>query len=215
MITIHTFIGSPFGRAVQATCIEKGAPYRLAPVGPGQHKSPEHLARHPFGKAPTIDDDGFAIYETQAILRYLDQVFPEPALTPADPKARARMNQAIAINDAYFFRPEAGVGLVFNRVVGPRFGMPADEAAVAASIPAATHCANVLAGFLEGGGPYLAGEALTLADMHLFPQIDMLSECPEGAAMLEGTPLTGWLERLRARPSFATTSWDALLKAAA
>ena len=213
MITIYTFIGSPFGRAVQATCIEKGAPYRLAPVAPGQHKSPEHLARHPFGKAPTIDDDGFGVYETQAILRYLDQVFPNPPLTPADPKARARMNQALAINDCYFFRPEAGVGLVFNRVVAPRFGMAADEAAVAAAIPGARHCVEVLATFLEGR-PYFAGEALSLADLQLGAQLDMLAGCAEGAEMIKGTPIVGWLERLRARPSFTTTTWDALLEAA-
>lgn len=213
MITIHTFIGSPFGRAAQATCIEKNAPYRLVPIGPGGQKSPEHLARHPFGKAPTIDDDGFVVFETQAILRYLDQVFPEPPLTPADPKARARMNQAIGVNDCYFFRPEAGVGLVFNRVVAPRFGMPTDDAAVAAALPGARHCVEVLAGLL-GSGPYFAGESLSLADIHLGTQLSLLADCAEGAAMIKGTPLAPWLERLRVRPSFKTTTWDALLEAA-
>ena len=213
MISIYTFIGSPFGRAVQATCIEKGAPYRLVPLGPGEHKQPAHLARHPFGKAPTINHDGFGLYETSAILRYLDQVYPDPALTPADPKARARMNQAIAINDCYFFQPNSGVGVVFNRVVAPKFGMPADEAAVAAALPAARHCVEVLAGFL-GGRPYFAGDALSLADIQLGPQLDMLADCPEGAEMLKGTPIVGWLERLRERPSFRDTTWERLLQAA-
>ena len=213
MITIYTFIGSPFGRAVQATCIEKGAPHRLVPIGPGEQKSPAHLVRHPFGKAPAIDHDGFGIYETQAILRYLDQVFPNPPLTPEDPKARARMNQAIGVNDCYFFRPEAGVGLVFNRVVAPRFGMAPDEAAVAAAIPGARHCIEVIATFLQSQS-YLAGESLTLADLQLGPQLDMLADCAEGAAMIKGTPIASWLERLRTRPSFKTTSWDALLEAA-
>ena len=213
MITIYTFIGSPFGRAAQAVCIEKGAPYRLVPIGPGEQRSPAHTARHPFGKAPAIDDDGFGVYETQAILRYLDQVFPNPPLTPDDPKARARMNQAIGVNDCYFFRPEAGVGLVFNRVVAPRFGMAADEAAVAAAIPGARRCVEVLATFLDGR-PYLAGDTVSLADFQVGTQLDMLADCAEGAQMIEGTPIVGWLERLNGRPSFATTSWDALLKAA-
>jgi glutathione S-transferase len=213
MITIHTFIGSPFGRAVQALCIEKNAPHRLAPVGPGQQKSPEHLARHPFGKAPAIDHDGFGVYETQAILRYIDQVYPDPTFTPADPKARARMNTAIGVNDCYFFRPEAGVGIVFNRVVAPKFGMPADEAAVEAAIPGTRHCVEVLSDFIRTR-PYLAGDTISLADLHVGCQLDMLADCAEGAAMLKGTPLEAWLGRLRARPSFAETSWARLLEAA-
>ena len=214
MISIYTFIGSPFGRAVQAACMEKGAPHRLVPIGPGEHKQPAHMARHPFGKAPTIDHDGFGLYETQAILRYIDQVYPEPALTPADPKARARMNQAIGVNDCYFFQPDSGVGLVFNRVVAPKFGMPTDEAAVAAALPATRHCVEVMAGFLEDGRPYLAGDTLSLADLQLGPQLDMLADCAEGAEMLKGTPIVPWLERLRKRPSFAETSWARLLEAA-
>jgi hypothetical protein len=48
---VHTIPGSPFARAVFATLEEKGARYRIAPLAPGAHKSPEHLARHPFGRA--------------------------------------------------------------------------------------------------------------------------------------------------------------------
>jgi Glutathione S-transferase len=86
---VHSIPGSPFGRSVLATLEEKGAPYRLAPVAPGTFKSPEHLARHPFGRVPVLEHDGFHLYESQAILRYLDRVLPNPALTPADPR-RAR-----------------------------------------------------------------------------------------------------------------------------
>jgi glutathione S-transferase len=213
MITIYTFIGSPFGRAVQAACIEKGAPHRLVPVGPGEHLQPAHRARHPFAKAPAIDHDGFALYETQAILRYLDQVFPSPALTPEDPKARARMNQAIGVVDCYFFRREAGVGVVFNRLIGPKFGMAPDEAAIEAALPETRHCVEVFSGFLDGHA-YMAGDTLSLADLHVGPQLDLLADCPEGAEMLKGTPIVGWLQRLRERPSFKTTSWAALLEAA-
>jgi glutathione S-transferase len=43
---------------VFATLEEKSAPYRIAPVAPGSHKSPEHLARHPFGRVPVLEHDG-------------------------------------------------------------------------------------------------------------------------------------------------------------
>jgi glutathione S-transferase len=82
---VHSIAGSPFGRAMLATLEEKGASWRFAPVGPNGLRSPEHLARHPH--------NGFLLYETQAILPYLDRVLPSPRFTPADPKAAARMDQ--------------------------------------------------------------------------------------------------------------------------
>src|SRR6478672_8608708 len=129
---VHSIPGSPFGRTVMATLEEKGASYRLAPVAPGTFKSPEHLARHPFGRVPVLEHDGFALYETQAILRYLDRVLPTPSLTPADPKRTARMDQAMNVNDWYLFQGVANV-IVFHRVVGPRvLGLAPDEAAIEA-----------------------------------------------------------------------------------
>jgi glutathione S-transferase len=212
MITVYSVPGSPFGRAVLACLIEKGAPYRLVALAPAQSKSPEHLARHPFGRVPAIDHDGFGLYETQAILRYLDQVFPNPPLTPADPKATARMNQLMGINDWYFF-PKAAVGIVFNRLIAPKFGMPSNEAAVEAALPDARRCIEVLAGLL-GDQPYLAGGALSLADLHLAPQLDLLAQTPEGGGLLRGTPLPAWLERLAERESFRATTWERLAAAA-
>jgi len=213
MLTIHGFIGSPYGRAVLATCIEKQAPYRLSPLTPGQHRGPEHLARHPFGRAPAIDDDGFQVYETQAILRYIDASRPGASLTPADPKVAARMNQVIGVIDWYVFAPESAATIGFNRVVAPRLGFPVDEAAVAAALPATRRAIEVLAGFLASG-PYMAGDSLSLADLHAGPHLDMLAESPEGAEMIAGTPIERWLARLAARPSFAATTWDALARAA-
>ena len=66
---VHSVPGSPFGRSVLATLEEKGAPYRLAPVVPGTHRSEPHISRHPFGRVPVLEHDGFMLYETQAILR--------------------------------------------------------------------------------------------------------------------------------------------------
>src|SRR5712664_1206738 len=101
---VHTIPGSPFARAVFATLEEKSAPYRIAPVAPGSHKSPEHLARHPFGRVPVLEHDGLVLYETAAILRYLDRVLPDPRLTPADARRAARMDQLMNINDWYLFQ---------------------------------------------------------------------------------------------------------------
>jgi glutathione S-transferase len=208
MITVYSIPGSPYGRAVLATCVEKNAAYRLQPVTPGAHKQAEHLARHPFGRIPAIEDGDFKLYETQAIIRYIDAVYGAPhALTPTDPKAEARMNQVIGVIDWYFFTDNSAATLGFNRIVAPRIGMPVNEAAVAASLPATKHCIEVLAGFLENS-LYIAGEAFTLADIHAGVQLDLLAPAPEAAEMLKGTPIPAWLARLSARPSFATTTWE-------
>src|ERR1700751_1847074 len=116
---VHSVPGRPFGRAVLATLEEKGASSRLAAVGPGGSRSAEHLARHPFGRVPVLEHGGLMLYETQAILRYLDRVLPEPALTPTDPKRAARMDLAMNVNDWYLFQGTGGV-IGFQRIVGPR-----------------------------------------------------------------------------------------------
>jgi|HubBroStandDraft_1064217.scaffolds.fasta_scaffold23225_2 glutathione S-transferase len=208
MINVYSIPGSPFGRAVLATCAEKSAPYRLQPVAPGAHKQAQHLARHPFGRVPAIEDGDFKLYETQAIIRYVDAVYGAPrALTPRNPKAEARMNQVIGVIDWYFFADNSAATLGFNRVVAPKLGLPVNEAAIAAAIPAAKHCIEVLASFLEKG-PYMAGDTFSLADIHAGTQLDLLCAAPEAAQMLRATPIAAWLERLAARPSFATTTWE-------
>src|ERR1700694_2732813 len=132
---VHAIPGSPFGRAVLTTLEEMGVSWRLWPVARGTLRSPEHLARHPFGRIPVLEHDGFLLYETQAILRYLDRVMPMPALTPSDARRAARMDQARNVNDWYLFHGVANV-IIFHRIVGPRvMGTAPDEAAIAAAMP--------------------------------------------------------------------------------
>src|SRR5215510_10535076 len=167
---VHGVPGSPFLRSVQLGLEEKGARYRLAAMAPGESKSAAHLKRHPFGRIPAFEHGDFQLYETQAILRYLDDVIPEPALEPADPRAAARMNQIIGINDWYFF-PKAAAMIVFQRIVGPAlFGMTADEAVCAAAVPIARVCVEELERLI-GTQPFLAGDRLSIADIMLAPQL--------------------------------------------
>jgi glutathione S-transferase len=206
--TVHSIPGSPYGRAVLATLEEKSAPYRLSPVAPGAFRSPEHLARHPFGRVPVLEHEGFLVYETQAILRYLDRVLPTPALTPADPKAAARMDQAMGVNDWYLFQ---GVGNVigFQRVVGPRLmGLTPDEAIIREAMPKAQTVFSELARLL-GDQPYFAGAALSLADLMLAPQVAFFTETPEWAVLgATRANLVAWLARMESRPSLKATTWE-------
>lgn len=195
--------GSPFMRAVELTFKEKNTPYRLELMTPMASKEPEHLARHPFGKIPAFRHGDFALYETQAIVRYIDQVVPAPALIPADPRLAARMNQIIGINDCYFF-PLVARTIVFNRLIGPALGIPTDEAVVAAAVPEGRRC---IAEFnrLLGDQSFLVGHQLSLADLMIAPILEQYAATPEGASMLADTKLSLWLARMQARPSMIET----------
>jgi glutathione S-transferase len=205
---VHTVPGSPFARSVMAALEEKGADWRIAPLSPGAAKQEPHISRHPFGRMPVLEHDGFLLYETQAILRYLDRVLPQPALTPADPRAAGRMDQLMNINDWYLFQGCAAV-IAFQRIVGPRLlGMAADEAAVAAAVPPGRKVFAELSRLLDGQD-YFAGPEVSLADLLLAPQLDLLSDTPEWAELSAGKPnLVGWLERMRRRRSLQATTWE-------
>jgi glutathione S-transferase len=205
---VHSIPGSPYGRAVLALLEEKGAAYRLSPVAPGTFRLPEHLARHPFGRVPVLEHGDFKLYETQAILRYLDRVLPASSFMPLDPRAAALMDQAMNVNDWYLFQ---GVGNVigFQRVVKPMImGLAPDEAAIEAAMPQARLVFQELARLL-GSQPYFAGDAVSLADLLLAPQIDFFTVTPEWSAL--GVPhanLVAWLDRMAHRPSLKATTWE-------
>lgn len=205
---VHSVAGSPYGRAVFATLEEKGARYRLAPVdGQNRHNAP-HILRHPFGRVPVLEHDGFMLYETQAILRYLDRILPEPALTPAASQAAAGMDQVMNICDWYLFQGVNNV-IGFQRIIKPKLmGLPADEDAVAQAMPKA-HAVFDELGRLLGSHNYFAGEQVTLADLMVGPHLDFMRMTPEWPVLTEKSPnLVRWLERLNARASFKATTWE-------
>jgi glutathione S-transferase len=207
--TVHGVPGSPYLRSALLGLEEKGADYRLAPMRLGDSKSAGHLARHPFGRIPVIDHDDFRLYEAQAILRYLDRIMPEPPLTPREARAEARMNQLVGINDWYLVH-DVSAGISFQRLVAPRFGLPVDEAKVQSCLPRAKICIGEIAR-LMGDQPFMAGDALSIADLMLAPHLVYFAETEEGKAMLADHPgLAAWVSRMNQRPSMANTTWDRL-----
>jgi glutathione S-transferase len=89
---------SVYVRAARLALAEKRIPYRLievdifAPEGP----PPDYVQRHPFKRIPAFEHEGFRLYETGAITRYIDEVFAGPPLMPTTPRARARVNQIVS-----------------------------------------------------------------------------------------------------------------------
>jgi glutathione S-transferase len=198
-VKLYGMAGSPNMQGAMLGLAEKGVEYELVEVPP-PFKTPELLARNPFGRVPVFEHDGFVLYETQAILRYVDQVFDGRALQPTDARELARMNQMLGIIDCYLFQSWSGtIGL--ERLIAPHFfGRPTDMAAVEAATPVAQCCADALEPLIAH--PYLTGDTFSLADIRLLPHFNWLRQTPEGDSILAGKSRLGaWFERVRGRPA--------------
>ena len=125
-LVLHGYRYSVYNRIARLTLAEKGVAYERVEVNPFSPDMPaSYLALHPFGRVPALVHDGFALYETGAITRYVDRAFPGPALQPTEPRALARMDQIIGIVDSYGYWPM--VRQVFApRVFRARTGQPVD-----------------------------------------------------------------------------------------
>ncbi len=207
--TVYCVPGSPYVRSALLGLEEKDAAYTLARMPFGSTKQPSHLERHPFGRVPVLEHDGFMLYETQAILRFVDAVFPGEPLQPTDPYLAARMNQLIGIVD-WYFRAQVSATISFNRLVAPRFGIAVDESVISRALPDAERCLREI-DRLKGDAAFLVGPQITIADLMLAPHMAVLAETPEGKAMLPSYPrLSAWLAHVAERPSMMKTTWERL-----
>lgn len=186
-VHIHGYSVSTWTRTVHMTCIEKGIEHDLVPVPYG---TAEHGELHPFRRIPILEVDGTMIFESLAITGYLDEAFPGPALQPDSPAARIRMRTWMSLCSDYLFRDVV-------RAI-PRDRAPSDEELATA------RAVLERAEGLVGGEPFLAGDALTLADLYLAPQ---LANCEEKAPeLLEGLDaLVAWARGMSERESFQRT----------
>jgi glutathione S-transferase len=196
--------GSTYVWSTRLALAEKGVAHELVEIPFGEHRQEPHVARHPFAKVPAFEHDGFALYETQAILRYIDEGFPVAPLQPTDLHQFARMSQIMGIVDAYAW-PAIARDILVNRVLAPRLGLPVDEEAVAAALPRARLCISEIAR-LMGEQPFLAGERVSLADLMVIPVLYYFSRVPEGEAPIAEHPdLRAWIGRMEQRQSFQVT----------
>ena len=210
---IHGVPGSPYVRSALLGFEERHISYQLAALGVGGSKSEEHLGRHPFGRVPVLEHGDFRLYETQAILRYANQLGSGPSLVPTEARAAARVNQVVGIVDWYVF-PSATVGIAAERLFAPMFwGRPTDEANIAKALPTARTCIRELQR-LKGSAEFVAGDCLSIADLMLAPQLEFLRATPEGTELLKGTSLESWLTRMSLRASMQATQVERLRQTA-
>jgi glutathione S-transferase len=197
---------SVYTRIARLALEEKGVRYSLEEVEIfGPHGVPAgHRERQPFGRIPALAHDGFVLYETAAITRYVDEAFAGTRLQPQEPRARARMNQVIGIVDSYAYRPMIW-GVFAARVVAPQEGITPNEQLVAETLAKSRTCCRALAEIL-GSNRYFVGAEVTLADLHALPILLYFAMTPEGRDVLaEHARLRAWLDFTAARPSVQRT----------
>ncbi|KAF5327945.1 hypothetical protein D9611_015111 [Ephemerocybe angulata] len=187
---VLTLFGNPQSgctKRVATVLYEKQVPFTFVDVDlvKGEQFTPDHLEKQPFAKVPYIDDDGFILYESRAICRYIEKKYPDQGtkLIPTDPKAEALFEQAASI-ELCNFNPYA-TGAVYEALVKPRFlGQPTDPQAVAsllANLGRTSTCTR-----RYSLSKYLSGDAITLADLfHIPPAVALPAT---GSTAIESRP---------------------------
>ena len=194
---------SNFVRSVLLVCEEKGLAWTLDKTlgtDPRNLNTPEFLALNPYGKIPVIEHNGVRLFETAAILRYLDTLGDGAALQPQDAAARAHCDQwcqAISIyTDRALIRK---VLLEFSIPRGPDGSVREDH--VAAALPYAQKQLAIISQTL-GNQRWICGDLFTLADCLLGPMLDyMVKVAPLRALVNDTETLADYTRRLQARPS--------------
>lgn len=165
-------------RTARMVCYEKGLDHALEPLELGGEA---HRKLHPWTKMPVLRHDDLALFETSAIVRYLDETAPGGStLIPVTASARAVMEQGISAINAYLY--DTLIGNYALPHILPRFrGAEPDLQKIAAGIPPMQRDVALLDA-LYAGRPWLAGDTLSLADFFVAPIIQTISMFPEGAA---------------------------------
>ncbi|OBQ68466.1 glutathione S-transferase family protein [Mesorhizobium loti] len=193
---------SVYVRIARMALEEKGIDYELMPLDifAAEGIPAWYLEHHPFGRIPAFEHDGFRLFETNAITRYVDEAFDGPALQPADTRGRARMGQMTGMLDAYGYR-----AMVWDVAVERLEKPEPDETLIASGLSQAQTVLRVLTS-LKAPGPWLLGDHVTLADLHAAPIIAYFLKVADGQKLLAEFPeIQAWWDRIAARQAFAMT----------
>jgi glutathione S-transferase len=197
-IKLHYHPLSTYSRRVLIAFAEKQIPHELIVVDMAarRHREQPYLSLNPYGRVPTLEEDGFVLYESTAILRYLEATRPNPPLVPADARGRTSVDMHMKLCDLQLTR-HAGT------IVFPKRFLPKEKWNIAAMAEAKGEIEKHLA-ILDkqlAGKTYLVAEQFSLADLCYAPFLDFLP-------LMEIAPpsaVAAWSGRLLARPSAVAT----------
>jgi glutathione S-transferase len=204
MIKLCGFRVSNYHNKVRIALLEKGIAYEEdSGITPSQKD--DYLALSPMGKVPYLEVDGTRLCESEVILEYLEEVYPQKPLLPKDPLARAKVRELVTVIELH-------LELVARRLYsGVFFGGTVSEGtkqSVEKELAKGVRALKALAKF----DPFIAGKELTLADcaaaVHL-PLITLSTKLAYGRDFLEGMPqVKPYLKMLGERAAFAKVAAD-------
>lgn len=203
-VHLHGYRYSVYNRIARLVLLLKGVEHRTIEVDPFAELSEGYLMLHPFGRVPALTHGAFTLFETGAITRYVDRAFEGPPLQPEGAAALARMDQVIAVVDAYGYWPMVRQ-VSSHGFFRASFGEPSSREEVDAGLEASGKVLSFLDG-VAAEGEVLTGRDITLADCHLAPMIDYFVRAEEGtAALSRHHALQRWWDQVRALEAFANT----------
>jgi glutathione S-transferase len=227
---------STCSQKVRLVLAEKGLDYdsEFVDLQKGEQFAPAYLAKNPSGVVPTLEDGGKLLVESTLINEYLEDAYPVPRLAPEDPAARHAMRlwtkkidelhpacgiatYAIGVRPGLLRRPPEEVDALINAIPDPArravrrsvvdHGVEAPEFAGAY---AAHEKLFGLADQVLQDTPYMAGDALTLADAAFLPYV-LRADHLNLSSLLEGrAALVGWYQRMQERSSYQSAVADYL-----
>ncbi|ORY60943.1 glutathione S-transferase domain-containing protein [Pseudomassariella vexata] len=203
--TLYGARGSTNTDRVRLTLAEGGfTDYDLVLINlqKGEQKSEENMKRHPWGKIPVVTfPDGFIIYESRAICKYLARKYSFPLLPPdSDVEATALFDQAQSEEILYFADP---AGKIAFEKFGKRFmGLPPDEVVVSGALRSVEAFFDVAERLLQHKD-YMAGKNFTLADIYYIPLIQRLFASGYGDVILSRKAVSAWWDRVINRPAIS------------
>lgn len=204
-ITFYYVSGSPFSWRVWLALEHKQLSYelKLMSLQDGNLKQPEYLAINPRGKVPALVDNGFVVWESSAIVEYLEERYPAPPIFPRDPKDRAFVRRVAAEADHYLYP-------VVRRLLEQTLFRPDGGGDPAVITEALTDLRSELALF-EGVLPndYFTS-SLSVADFTLYPLLALTKRLQDqqhqhGVGLLIGPRLVALMQRIEQQPYFLKT----------
>lgn len=200
MIKLYHSPLSTNSRKVRIALIEKGLEFErvLVDLSKREQKNPEYLKIHPFGQVPALDDDGFIVYDSTIINEYLEDEYPHPPLLPSDSEGRARARMMEDFRDSHFNPPFVDIFQETRKSEEQRNSKIIEEAK-----GKIVKCFDRLEKELDQRS-YLAGP-FSLGDIAFMANLDLLErfQIPLDPKY---TNTRAWIERLKARPSYAASA---------
>lgn len=197
MLEIYYAPPSIYGRKALAVLDEKGLDYKIKKMSftTQDHLKPEYLAINPNGEIPTLVDDGFTVYESTAIIEYLNDEYPEPPLLPEDSAGRARARMIEDYCDLHLY--PALVKCLIKKVYKNEPISEDDKSQLAGMV-------KRLETYL-GNQEFIAGKTFTLADCAMMAAIVTFEGLDMGA-IVNTKALSSYINKMKKRSGYKGAS---------